>query len=458
MLRNTESSIIFIQQLGRGLRKDPSKDFVTVIDFIGNYQNNYMIPMALSGDISRNKNNLRKDTFDTTYITGLSSVNFEAVAKERIYKSIDAAKMDDMRTLRDIFKNLKNRLNRVPYLQDYLTSGVVDPSIIATKNTSYYDFLVKLKENEGNISPEANKQLMFISRELLPGTRRHELFLLQTLLTKSQVSLAEFRQLAKNHGLLSDDETLSSVLRTLDLTFFTGGIKKSYEGAELVALQRDSQTGSVERIHRSPGFERALQNKYYVFLLNDLLATALMKADDYVREQPLSLYKKYRRRDVLRLLNWQEQMVDQNIGGYTYKNGKFVIFMRVHKGENFTGAQMAYEDAILDPQHILYYTKSPRSITSPESKILLRAAGEDEPIAGGDADERNQEWQFYMFAQKNNDEGTDFYYLGQVTPIAGTIQPHMKPTQDGTKRSVVSAEFLLADTLDSKFFAYLVGE
>lgn len=134
MLRNTESSIIFIQQLGRGLRKDPSKDFVTVIDFIGNYQNNYMIPMALSGDISRNKNNLRKDTFDTTYITGLSSVNFEAVAKERIYKSIDAAKMDDMRTLRDIFKNLKNRLNRVPYLQDYLTSGVVDPSIIATKN------------------------------------------------------------------------------------------------------------------------------------------------------------------------------------------------------------------------------------------------------------------------------------------------------------------------------------
>ena len=38
MLRNTQSSIIFIQQLGRGLRKDPSKEFVTVIDFIGNYK------------------------------------------------------------------------------------------------------------------------------------------------------------------------------------------------------------------------------------------------------------------------------------------------------------------------------------------------------------------------------------------------------------------------------------
>lgn len=175
------------------------------------------------------------------------------------------------------------------------------------------------------------------------------------------------------------------------------------------------------------------------------------------RDQPLSLYKKYRRRDVLRLLNWQEQMVDQNIGGYTYKDGKFVIFMQVHKGENFAGAQMAYEDAILDPQHILYYTKSPRRITSPESKILLAAAGEDEITLVENDDGQAQDWQFYMFAQKNNDEGTDFYYLGEVTPIAGTIQPHMKPTQDGTKRSVVSAEFLLSNTLDSKFLAYLVG-
>ena len=47
MLRQTQSSIIFIQQLGSGLRKHNSKDFVTIIDFIGNYKNNYLIPIAL---------------------------------------------------------------------------------------------------------------------------------------------------------------------------------------------------------------------------------------------------------------------------------------------------------------------------------------------------------------------------------------------------------------------------
>ncbi|RRJ33152.1 DUF3427 domain-containing protein, partial [Pseudomonas aeruginosa] len=57
MLRPTESSIIFIQQLGRGLRKSSNKDYVTVIDFIGNYKTNYLIPVALSGDQSQNKDN-----------------------------------------------------------------------------------------------------------------------------------------------------------------------------------------------------------------------------------------------------------------------------------------------------------------------------------------------------------------------------------------------------------------
>lgn len=38
MLRPTESSILFLQQLGRGLRKSPGKDHLTVLDFIGNHR------------------------------------------------------------------------------------------------------------------------------------------------------------------------------------------------------------------------------------------------------------------------------------------------------------------------------------------------------------------------------------------------------------------------------------
>ena len=53
MMRKTESVIVFVQQLGRGLRKAQGKEYLTVIDFIGNYKNNYLIPVALTGDQSR---------------------------------------------------------------------------------------------------------------------------------------------------------------------------------------------------------------------------------------------------------------------------------------------------------------------------------------------------------------------------------------------------------------------
>ena len=38
MLRPTESPIVFIQQLGRGLRKTEDKEYVMILDFIGNYE------------------------------------------------------------------------------------------------------------------------------------------------------------------------------------------------------------------------------------------------------------------------------------------------------------------------------------------------------------------------------------------------------------------------------------
>ncbi|ORN80460.1 hypothetical protein B7986_14475, partial [Staphylococcus aureus] len=90
MLRPTESSIIFIQQLGRGLRKSANKEYVTVIDFIGNYKTNYLIPIALSGDQSQNKDNYKKFLTNNDSINGVSTINFEEVAKKQIYNSLDA--------------------------------------------------------------------------------------------------------------------------------------------------------------------------------------------------------------------------------------------------------------------------------------------------------------------------------------------------------------------------------
>jgi superfamily II DNA or RNA helicase len=49
LLRPTQSFTIFLQQLGRGLRKVQNKDYLVVIDFVGNFRKAHVAPLALSG-------------------------------------------------------------------------------------------------------------------------------------------------------------------------------------------------------------------------------------------------------------------------------------------------------------------------------------------------------------------------------------------------------------------------
>ena len=77
MLRQTQSAVVFVQQLGRGLRKASGKEYVVVLDFIGNYTNNFLIPIALFGDESLNKESLKQRMIaaeESGVLPGLASV------------------------------------------------------------------------------------------------------------------------------------------------------------------------------------------------------------------------------------------------------------------------------------------------------------------------------------------------------------------------------------------------
>jgi len=50
LLRPTESPTVFLQQLGRGLRKSIGKKYVNVLDFIGNYRKANLVPFFLTGN------------------------------------------------------------------------------------------------------------------------------------------------------------------------------------------------------------------------------------------------------------------------------------------------------------------------------------------------------------------------------------------------------------------------
>ena len=185
MLRPTESPIVFVQQLGRGLRKADDKEYVVIIDFIGNYMNNYMIPIALSGDRSYNKDSIRRYVSEgTRIIPGASTIHFDEISRTRIFQSIDSARTNDVKLLKESYEQLRYRLGRVPTVFDFKKYGAVDVGKYFNKFGSYYAFLVKYygEEYETRLSAREANIIEFISKKVTNMKRPHELMLLRHLM------------------------------------------------------------------------------------------------------------------------------------------------------------------------------------------------------------------------------------------------------------------------------------
>ncbi len=155
MLRPTQSPVVFIQQLGRGLRKCEGKEYVVILDFIGNYMNNFMIPIALSGDRSYNKDSMRRYVREgARVIPGSSTIHFDEISKKRIYASIDAARTNDMKLLKESYTSLKYKIGRIPTISEFKEYGSIDVMKIFEKCGSYHNFLKKYeKEYQIQLTP-----------------------------------------------------------------------------------------------------------------------------------------------------------------------------------------------------------------------------------------------------------------------------------------------------------------
>ena len=203
-LRPTESQTVFIQQLGRGLRKYPGKDYVTVLDFIGNnYDRAVQIAMALG--------TLGKTTYmEKAYLKEMIRTNFESLdipqvkieiddlSKEEIINFIDKTNFNSRIFLEKDYRNFKSYINNgsYPTHMDFLNSDV-SPDLIriikstfsGSKNKSYYNFLKKIEEDTIPIFNET--QISFINNmeDLLPLARLDEYLILEQAIKEHTIDL-----------------------------------------------------------------------------------------------------------------------------------------------------------------------------------------------------------------------------------------------------------------------------
>ena len=203
MLRPTQSPIVFIQQLGRGLRKADGKEYVVILDFIGNYNNNFMIPVALSGDRTYNPDTIRKYVISgNNTIPGASTIHFDEVSKTKIFSSIDKIKgIKDL--IRESYVSLKNRLGRTPYMVDFYENGEIDPLVIIREFKTFNALLknVEKKSYNNTITEEEEITLEYLSRLILSGVRPHKLVMLRELILSKNVSKENYqREMKEAYG------------------------------------------------------------------------------------------------------------------------------------------------------------------------------------------------------------------------------------------------------------------
>jgi hypothetical protein len=435
MLRQTQSSIIFIQQLGRGLRKHDSKEFVTIIDFIGNYKNNYLIPIALSGDKSQNKDNIRRHIKDTSYIKGISTVNFEEIAKEYIFRAINNSNLTETKKLKEAFVELKNRIGRVPYLYDFVTNHSIDPVVIVNKFSNYYQFLLKIREEIPILSEYENKALTMLSLEVLSGKRKHEIILLDLLLHKEKVEYYEYLNHLKESKCQIDDATIASVLRIFELSFFTQTYKAKYGEKPIIILTEDKYFIFNEALSKS-----LHSNKFFKNMIIDIIQSGKEKSKLYECDKPLTLYEKYTRKDACKLLNWISDE-SSTIYGYKTKYKTCPIFITYHKNDEVESS-VDYADEFINQDVLKWYTRSNRTLGSDEVNKIIYAKENNIDV--------------HIFVKKDDDEGSDFYYLGKASPDKNSVEQTVM--KDDNKKPVVHMNMVMEQSIDTKLYHYIKSD
>ena len=443
MLRPTESAIIFVQQLGRGLRKCSGKEYVLVLDFIGNYQKNFLIPVALSGDRSYNKDNLRRYVQEgSRIIKGCSTVSFDRVSEQRIYQALDVQKFGTVQLIKKEYLALKNMLGRVPTLMDFHTYESIDPQLIFNNASlgSYHVFLKRYEKDDYHVFfTEAQEQmLLFVSRKLANGKRPQELLLLRELLGNERVSRQRYA------GIVHDVApqlplSMESVARMLGGGFITGASAASFGKRDFVRCEDECFVISIE-------LARALRDGAFQAELADLVELGLAKfAEGYANTYDhtnFALGAKYTYEDVCRLLNWEKNINGQNIGGYKYDEltNTFPVFINYEKGED-VAATIRYHDRFQSPSSLIAISKQPRYLHSPEI-IRLRDAG-------------HTGMRSYLFVRKNKDdkESKEFYFLGGIRPTGSFTEIVM----EGTDKPAVEIEYVLDTPVPDELYDYLTS-
>lgn len=440
MLRNTQSSIVFTQQLGRGLRKSSGKDHLRVIDFIGNYKNNFLIPIALFGNSSLDKDSIRKDLQEAEAagcIAGISSVNFDPIARKRILDALAETKLNSAINLKQSIRTLEERLGRAPWRYDFARFDTANPVVVATSSSkselsNYWSQLHRFKFVESEPNLVERNFLNLLDCEILPSKRPHDVLLLEGIIEGNVSTRQEFAELLETEKTSSSEDVIRSAERTLTLEFFTETERRKYGNQAILRVENNQYSLTDE-------FRKAFLGSTFKKHVVDIIETTkFLVRKDYSWSGEMVIGSSYTRKDVSRMLNFRTNQAG-TLNGYSLDkySGTCPIFITYHKSDDIS-ASVNYEDKFLDESTIRWFTKSGRRLDSAQEARII---GNEIPL--------------YVFVKKDDADGSGFYYIGQAT--SRDAYQNSMVDDHGKQKPVVTMKLDLESPVESALYGYLTG-
>ena len=199
------------------------------------------------------------------------------------------------------------------------------------------------------------------------------------------------------------------------------------------------ESGEIER---SAEFGEMLENNMFRQAFEDLIEFGLDRYKEKYAQSVdgLALYEKYSRRDVCRLLNW-EQDNSSTVYGYRVKHGTCPIFVTYNKKDDISESTR-YADRFISQDVFSWMTRSRLTLQSEEVRKIVEAEKTGLDVR--------------LFIKKSDSEGSDFYYFGKVHPAnpVETVQLDDK----GNELPIVNFELKLECPVRDDIYEYFMGD
>lgn len=356
-LRPTESQTIFIQQLGRGLRKYKDKEYLTVIDFIGNsYERSIQVAFAL-GTLSNNTylekalvSSLIKDNFKDLNLPGVE-IYFDEYSKEEILKYVENTNFNTFSFLKQDYFNFKKflLLERYPTHLDFLHSDCAPDLLRFIKSKykgkkiySYYNFLKYIDEDVPVFNDDEVNIINALS-DLLPLTRKEEYLIIQELL--------------KNNEVLNGFNLISGRITEFSITSALNNLS----GKKIIKKEGIRYKLNLESV----------PSESYIEFLNDIISYGLERYEiefgDFVG--PFKLYANYQKDKIM--LELDGKQFPFMLGTkYDIESRTTYVFVGLKKDLVAKG-NFAYKDKFLSPSVFQWESVNNTTKSNKEGEKLL---------------------------------------------------------------------------------------